>query len=81
MPRLLDLYEREGSLPDAVTSHYGDGGLCAALIEERAGIPFSFTAHSLGAQKMDKMGIPRQDIAGWTPATTSPAASWPNASR
>ena len=63
VPRLLELYEREGSLPDAVTSHYGDGGLCAALIEERTGIPFSFTAHSLGAQKMDKMGIPRDDIA------------------
>jgi sucrose-phosphate synthase len=63
VPRLLDLYEREGSLPDAVTSHYGDGGLCAALIEERTGIPFSFTAHSLGAQKMDKMRIPRSDIA------------------
>jgi sucrose-phosphate synthase len=63
VPRLLDLYEREGSLPDAVTSHYGDGGLCAVLIAERAGIPFSFTAHSLGAQKMDKMRIPRPDIA------------------
>jgi sucrose-phosphate synthase len=62
VPRLLDLYEREGALPDAVTSHYGDGGLCAALIEERAGIPFSFTAHSLGAQKMDKMKIPRPEI-------------------
>ncbi|HEX5847818.1 MAG TPA: PfkB family carbohydrate kinase, partial [Rubrobacter sp.] len=64
VPRLLELYEREGSMPDAVTSHYGDGGLCAALIEERAGIPFSFTAHSLGAQKMDKMGIRRKDMAG-----------------
>ena len=63
VPRLLDLYEHEGSMPDAVTSHYGDGGLCAALIEERTGIPFSFTAHSLGAQKMDKMRIPRADIA------------------
>jgi sucrose-phosphate synthase len=63
VPRLLELYEREGSMPDAVTSHYGDGGLCAALIAERAGIPFSFTAHSLGAQKMDKMRIPRSDIA------------------
>ena len=62
VPRLLDLYEAEGSLPDAVTSHYGDGGLCAALIEERTGIPFSFTAHSLGAQKMDKMRIPRSEI-------------------
>src|ERR671917_456724 len=61
VPNLLSLYRREGSLPDAVTSHYGDGGLCAVLIEERTGIPFSFTAHSLGAQKMDKMGVRRRD--------------------
>jgi sucrose-phosphate synthase len=64
VPRLLELYEKEGSRPDALTAHYGDGGLCAVLIEERTGIPFSFTAHSLGAQKMDKMRIPRSDIAG-----------------
>ncbi len=63
VPNLLSFYEREGSLPEAVTSHYGDGGLCAALIEERTGIPFSFTAHSLGAQKMDKMGVRRRDAA------------------
>src|SRR5688500_16397086 len=64
VPRLIELYESEGSLPDAVTAHYGDGGLCAVLIEERTGIPFSFTAHSLGAQKMDKMVIPRDDLPG-----------------
>ncbi|HJQ27864.1 MAG TPA: PfkB family carbohydrate kinase [Rubrobacter sp.] len=63
VPRLLELYEREGSLPDTLTAHYGDGGLCAVLIEEQTGIPFSFTAHSLGAQKMDKMRIARTDIA------------------
>ena len=63
VPRLLERYEGEGSLPDVVTSHYGDGGLCAALIEERTGIPFSFTAHSLGAQKMDKMGVTRRNAA------------------
>jgi sucrose-phosphate synthase len=63
VPRLLNLYEHEDSMPDVVTAHYGDGGLCAAMIEERAGIPFSFTAHSLGAQKMDKMKIARPDIA------------------
>ena len=63
VPRLLERYEREGSLPDAVTAHYGDGGLCAVLIEERTGIPFSFTAHSLGAQKMDKMGVGRRNAA------------------
>src|ERR687893_1323121 len=63
VPRLLERYEREGSLPDALTAHYGDGGLCGVLIEERTGIPFSFTAHSLGAQKMDKMGVQRRDAA------------------
>ena len=54
---------REGSTPDLITSHYGDGGLCAVLIEEQTGIPFCFTAHSLGAQKMDKMGVRRRDVA------------------
>lgn len=63
VPNLLALYEGEDSLPDTVTAHYGDGGLCAALIEEQTGIPFSFTAHSLGAQKMDKMGVKRRNIA------------------
>lgn len=63
VPNLLALYEREGSLPDAATAHYGDGGLCAAVLEERAGVPFSFTAHSLGAQKMDKLGVTRANLA------------------
>ena len=63
VPRLLELYEKEGSFPDAVTAHYGDGGLCAVVVEERTGIPFSFTAHSLGAQKMDKMGLGRSGIS------------------
>src|SRR3712207_3375547 len=63
VPRLLERYEREGSLPDALTAHYGDGGLCGVLIGERTGIPFSFTAHSLGAQKMDKMGVRRRNAA------------------
>lgn len=62
VPNLLKWYEEEGSMPDAVTSHYGDGGLCAVYMEEQTGIPFSFTAHSLGAQKMDKMGVSRRHI-------------------
>ena len=62
VPNILRWYEEEGSMPDAITSHYGDGGLCAVLIEEQTGIPFSFTAHSLGAQKMDKMGVTRRHI-------------------
>jgi sucrose-phosphate synthase len=62
VPRLLDLYAREGVMPDAATAHYGDGGLCAAILQERAGIPFSFTAHSLGAQKMDKLPVNRRHM-------------------
>ena len=62
VPNLLKWYEDEGSMPDAVTSHYGDGGLCAVQMKEMTGIPFSFTAHSLGAQKMDKMDVTQRHI-------------------
>jgi len=59
---LIRLYEAEGHLPDAVTSHYSDGGLCAAYFKERTGVPFTFTAHSLGAQKMDKLKLNKYTI-------------------
>lgn len=63
VPRLLARYAEEGVRLDAVTAHYGDGGLCAALINERIGVPFTFTAHSLGAQKMDKLKVGCRNIA------------------
>ncbi len=44
-------------LPDAFTAHYADGGYCAALLRQRTGRSFTFTAHSLGAQKLDKLGM------------------------
>ncbi|HEX8155976.1 MAG TPA: PfkB family carbohydrate kinase, partial [Solirubrobacteraceae bacterium] len=62
VPRLLSHYAEAGTMPDAMTAHYGDGGLCAAIIQERTGIPFTFTAHSLGAQKMDKLHVSRQNL-------------------
>lgn len=43
--------------PDIATAHYGDGGYCAALLQQATGIPFTFTGHSLGAQKLDKLGM------------------------
>ena len=43
--------------PDFITSHYADGGYAAKLALELAGIPFSFTGHSLGAQKLDKLAL------------------------
>jgi sucrose-phosphate synthase len=52
---LRDFYAND--LPDAVTAHYADAGYCAALLKQQAGINFTFTGHSLGAQKLDKMGM------------------------
>ncbi len=61
---ILAFYNDEGARPDATTGHYADGGLAAAMIQERAGLPFTFTGHSLGAQKMDKFVHSRDDFAG-----------------
>jgi len=44
------------ALPEFITSHYADGGYCAALFRQKTGIGFTFTGHSLGAQKLDKLG-------------------------
>ncbi|HMA34130.1 MAG TPA: PfkB family carbohydrate kinase, partial [Chloroflexia bacterium] len=63
VPRLLAHYAQEGHLPAAATTHYGDGGLCGVILAQRTGMPFSYTAHSLGAQKMDKLHVTRRDLA------------------
>ena len=44
-------------LPDFATAHYADGGYCGVLARAKAGLGFTFTGHSLGAQKMDKLGV------------------------
>ncbi len=62
VPNVLDFYRDEGGMPHAMTCHYGDGGLCGALIEAETGVPFTFTAHSLGAQKMDKLHVTRANL-------------------
>ncbi|MGD8997802.1 MAG: PfkB family carbohydrate kinase [Anaerolineae bacterium] len=60
---VIGFYQNEGGLPNAFTTHYGDGGLCGVLIEDCTGVPFTFTAHSLGAQKMDKLHATRETLA------------------
>ncbi len=47
------------SPPDFVTAHYADAGYCAALLQHASGLGFTFTGHSLGAQKLDKLGMSR----------------------
>ncbi|GAA6623355.1 glycosyltransferase [Scytonema sp. NUACC26] len=63
VPNILKFYQQEGGFPDVMTAHYGDGGLSAVLIEEKTGIPFTFTAHSLGAQKIDKLEATPENLA------------------
>jgi len=52
---IIAFFESQNRFPDFVTGHYGDGGLSAAYLKRKKQIPYSFTAHSLGAQKLDKL--------------------------
>jgi sucrose-phosphate synthase len=63
VPGIIDFYRGEDGLPAAFTGHYGDGGLAGVLLRARTGVPHTFTAHSLGAQKMDKLGVDRGNLA------------------
>ncbi|MGD9908966.1 MAG: glycosyltransferase, partial [Mesotoga sp.] len=53
--RIIEFYRAERTMPNFLTTHYGDGGLTGAMLFKETGIPYSFTAHSLGAQKLDKL--------------------------
>ncbi len=64
VPTIIKFYQSDdGSLPDFFTTHYADGGLAGALLEEKTGVPFTFTGHSLGAQKMDKLNVTPENLA------------------
>lgn len=62
-PNILDFYRCEANLPEVLTTHYADGGLVGALWAKEVGVPFTFTGHSLGAQKMDKLGVTPENLA------------------
>ncbi|HAA86330.1 MAG TPA: glycosyltransferase family 1 protein [Kosmotogaceae bacterium] len=53
--KILQFYDQEKTRPNFITTHYGDGGIAGAMMAKTTGIPYSFTAHSLGAQKMEKL--------------------------
>ncbi len=59
---IVEFFKRENQLPDFITGHYGDGGLAAAMLKDKLQIPFSFTGHSLGAQKLDKLKPTKANI-------------------
>ncbi|MGD8634413.1 MAG: glycosyltransferase [Anaerolineales bacterium] len=62
VPNIISFYEAEGAFPEVSTTHYADGGLSGALLQAVREIPFTFTGHSLGAQKMDKLGVDAQNL-------------------
>jgi len=57
VPNIIEFYRHEGRQPDMATSHYGDAGLAGALWAGRGGPQYTFTAHSLGAQKLERLLI------------------------
>ncbi|WDC84816.1 glycosyltransferase [Caloramator sp. mosi_1] len=59
---IVEFYKRENTKPDAITTHYADGGLVGAILSNIFDVPFTFTAHSLGAQKMDKLGVNKDNF-------------------
>lgn len=44
--------ERQAALPDVIHAHFADAADVAIAVRERFGIPFVYTAHSLGRDKM-----------------------------
>ncbi len=62
VPNIRAFYAQEAEFPDCFTTHYGDGGLCGALLLKKTGIPFTFTGHSLGAQKLEKLGAGAENL-------------------
>jgi sucrose-phosphate synthase len=64
VPNIVGFYRQDDGFPDAFTAHYADGALSAALLKQEIGLPFTMTGHSLGAQKMDKLGVTPESLAG-----------------
>ena len=50
--------------PDLIHAHYADAGAVAAAIKARLGIPYLFTAHSLGRVKQAAFGTDCAETAG-----------------
>ncbi|MFB6290448.1 MAG: glycosyltransferase [Candidatus Bipolaricaulia bacterium] len=59
---IIDFYEEEGRFPEVMTTHYGDGGLVGAMLNQKTGIKYTFTGHSLGGQKMDRLGANEDNL-------------------
>ncbi|KTQ96085.1 HAD family hydrolase [Aureimonas ureilytica] len=59
---LIAWIEAQDERPDLIHAHYADAASVAAIVEDRLGIPFVFTAHSLGRVKAEVMGARAADV-------------------
>jgi sucrose-phosphate synthase len=59
---IIEFYQDGEHMPDVWTGHYADGRLAGAMLSEATGRQFSFTAHSLGAQKLERLMIRPEDL-------------------
>ncbi len=59
---IVSFFKKQKRTPNFITGHYGDGGLSAAMLKQKLNIPYSFTGHSLGAQKLEKLGATKDNI-------------------
>jgi sucrose-phosphate synthase len=59
---ICKFFKDQNQTPDFITGHYGDGGIAATLVKKKLNIPYSFTGHSLGAQKLEKLGATTDTI-------------------
>ncbi|KQT68928.1 MULTISPECIES: HAD-IIB family hydrolase [unclassified Aureimonas] len=61
---LIAFIKAEDRRPDVIHAHYADAAVVAAMVEDRLGIPFVFTAHSLGRVKREALGADAAGVAG-----------------
>ncbi|MFW6172691.1 MAG: glycosyltransferase, partial [Elusimicrobiota bacterium] len=59
---IINFYKKEGIKPDILSSHYGDGGLAAAILKKKLKKPFTHTGHSLGGKKMDNLRLSKSNF-------------------
>ncbi|MBI9010503.1 MAG: glycosyltransferase [Tenericutes bacterium] len=59
---IITFFKEQDLFPNFLTGHYGDGGLSAAMLKKKTNIPYSFTGHSLGAQKLEKLAASLENI-------------------
>ncbi|MGM0411140.1 MAG: hypothetical protein ACQEQF_10310 [Bacillota bacterium] len=59
---IIQFYEEENKYPDTIYTNTSTGGLGAVIFNQKTNIPFIFSTNSLGAQKMDKLKINKNNF-------------------